>query len=295
MPAYCGLPVRLELSLPGRVLDLMDVGQGFRVAQLDLGFPEVREDATDAPDQSGTIDTTSLFGARAVTIAGTIIASAAGSRSRSLSLLTPFMDPAARPVLTYQTEPDADPRTLTLRAVDSSSPLDSLSVSKWSASWKAPAGLALGTVEHSAICGPSWLITEGRGYPLVFDRVYPAAGSSDSATITPGGDYPTPPVLTIWGPATGARITVEDLNTGATATIELKPDYVIAAGHYLVIDCGRRTIVDDFGTNVYGDALEMFATWPVLVPNTLNVVSFFAEATAGSTRLVTTWFDRWLI
>ena len=294
MSAYCGLPTRLELSVAGRVLDLMDAGQGFRVASLDLGYPAVRADVTDAPVRPGTIDTTSLFGARAVTIAGTILASASGSRSASLALLAPFMDPAARPVLTYQTEDDVEARSLVLRADTVTAPFDSPTVTTWTASWVAPGGLAQGIVEHSAVCGPSFLITAGRPYDLTFDRHYPASLPASSVSVVPDGDYPTPPVFTINGPATGAQITVTDAD-GSSATITLQSSYTVAAGHYVVIDCGARTIVDDQGANVYGDALESFATWPTLTPGEVNVISFFATGTAGATSLEITWYDRWLI
>ena len=74
----------------------------------------------------------------------------------------------------------------------------------------APGGLAQGIVEHSAVCGPSFLITAGRPYDLTFDRHYPASLPASSVSVVPDGDYPTPPVFTINGPATGATITVTD-------------------------------------------------------------------------------------
>ena len=295
MSAYCGVPLRCVLSLPGRVLDLMDAGQGFRLASLDLGYPTVREDANDSPDQSGSTDNTRLFSSRAVTIAGSIVASATGSRSASIALLAPFMNPAARPVLTYQLDADAEPRTLVLRAADLSAPLNSLNVTAWSAQWKAPGALANGLVEHSAMCGPSFLIVAGRKYDLAFDRVYPASLPASSVVVVAEGDYPTPPVFTITGPATGASITVADDTAGTSASINLQDDYTVPAGHYLVIDCGARTIVDDTGANVYGDALDTFATWPTFIPGNETVVSFLATGTAASTSLAIAWFDRWLI
>ena len=205
------------------------------------------------------------------------------------------MDPAARPVLTYQVDADVEPRTLVLRAADLSAPLTALHVTAWSASWKAPAGLALGLDEHEAYCGPSFLVTAGRRYDLVFDRVYPASLPASSVVVVADGDYPAAPVFTIHGPATGAQITVTDDTAGSSAAIILQQTYTVAAGHYVVIDCAVRTIVDDTGANVYGDALDAFATWPTFVPGHETVVSFLATGVAGSTSLAITWFDRWLI
>lgn len=273
----------------------MDAGQGFRVAVLDLGFPTVRGDVSDNPAHVGQLDTTRWFGARAVTISGTVIPSPSGSRTASLALLAPYMDPAARPVLTYQTDADAAPRQMTLRAADLSAPLNSLYVTTWSASWFAPLGLALGLNESSAVCGPSWLIQSGRAYPLTFNRTYPSFEPGDSVSVVPGGDYPTRPTFTLWGPAAGADITVVDETAGTRADLSLQAGYMVPAGRFVVIDCDARTITDDTGANVYGDALGPLTTWPTLVPGNLNTISFFATATAGSTRLYTTWFERWLI
>lgn len=273
----------------------MDAGQGFRVALLDLGFPNVREDVSDNPAHVGQLDTTQFFGARAVTISGTIIPSPSGSRTASLALLAPYMDPAARPVLTYQTDTDAEARQITLRAVDLTAPLNSMYVTTWSASWKAPMGLALGLGEESVVCGPSWLIQSGRPYPLTFNRTYPHFSPGDSVSVVPGGDYPARPTFTLYGPAAGADITVVDETAGTRADLSLQAGFMVPAGRYVVIDCEARTIVDDTGANVYGDALGPLTTWPKLIPGDVMTISFFATATAGSTRLYTSWFERWLI
>ena len=295
MSAYCGIPTRLELELDELVLDLMDAGGGFRVASLDLGYPTVRADSTDAPDQSGSIDYTRLFGERAVTIAGSVLASDSGSRAAALEALGPFLDPAARPVLVYQLDTDVAPRSLVLRAAGLTSPLTAPYVTAFAASWVAPDGLAVGLDENSAICGPSFLIVAGRAYNLTFDRAYPHSLPASSIVVVAGGDYPTPPVFTITGPATGASIIVADATAGTSATIQLQAGYTVAAGHAVVIDCGARTIVDDTGANVYGLALAGFATWPRLVPGNQTVISFLATGVAGSTQLLATWSDRWLI
>ena len=295
MSAYCGLPAKLVLSLADRSLDLMDPGQGFRVAALDLGFPTVRADATDAPTRPGSIDTTALFGARAVTISGTVAASSSGSRSAGLALLTPFLDPAARPVLTYQTDPDVEARTLVVRSEGLTVPLAGPDALPWSVSFVAPDALALGIPENSAMCGPSFLVTAGRAYDLAFDRSYPGSFPNSSVAIVAAGDYPAAPIFTIVGPATAASITVTDATAPTSAVIQLQPAYTIAAGHSLVIDCAARAIVDDTGANVYGDALAGFATWPRFIPGHNTVVAFLASGIAASTLLTINWFDRWLI
>jgi hypothetical protein len=295
MPAYCGLPVQCKLTTATRTLDLMDAGQGFRISSLDLSYPSVREDVTDTPEQSGTIDTTAYFSSRAVTITGSIIASASGSRTASLALLAPFMDPAARPVLTYQTDTDSAPRQLTLRAYQLSAPFDSASVTTWQAQWKAPGSVSQGITTHTASIGASSIIGPGRSYPLTYNRTYPTPGATTSVTVVPSGDYPTPPVFTVYGPIAGAVITVTDTATGQKSAINLQASYNVAAGSSLVIDCGARTIVDNTGANVYGLALAAFAIWPTLVPGDPNTISLNGQGVAGSTSLVITWVDQWLI
>jgi hypothetical protein len=295
MPAYCGLPVQCKLSTATRTLDLMDAGQGFRISSLDLSFPSVREDVTDAPEQSGTIDTTAYFSSRAVTITGSIVASASGSRTKSLELLSPFLDPAARPVLTYQTDADADPRQMTLRAYQLSAPMDNPAATTWQAQWKAPGSVAQGITTHTASVGAAAVLEPGRIYPLTYNRTYPSSSRSVSVVVVPSGDYPTPPVFTVYGPISGAVISVIDTDSGQVGTITLQAGYTIAAGNSLTIDCGQRTIVDNTGANAYGAALDHFAVWPVLTPGDHNAITLNGTGAAGSTLLAISWLDRWLI
>jgi hypothetical protein len=295
MTAYCSTPVTLKLALGSVVLDLMDQANGFRVAEIDLGYPDIREDSNARAVQHGMMDFTQFFGARAVTISGSVIPSAAGSRQKVLHALAPFLDPAARPVLTYQIDADTSPRTITLRASELSVPFNHPQVSDWSVGWKAPDPLAYDANIQLTIAGVS-IFGGGRQYNLVFNRVYPA-GTGGTGVSTNNGDFTVYPLLRVYGPITGANIQwTPSGQNGQHLFFAL--NYTINAGHYVEVDCKRRTafLDGDPSQSVYPQiSFSLAGSWPVLPPGVRTFWTMQGSNTNNSSQLQVQWQDAYLI
>jgi hypothetical protein len=244
--AYCTAPavLRLEwLNAAGVIadtLDLMDETNGYRVASVDIGFPTVRAVTAAYPTRDGDYDTTTLFGPRAVTITGSLIASDYGPRQQAWSTLARWAQPSIRPRLVYAIDAGMPTLTLGLRGSQMSGPFNDISVSAFTVSWVAPDPISHGVDVHQLTVQPESTGTiAGRAYPLTFNRTYPvpSPGGSGMGTATNGGDYPTWPLLRFYGPCTNPAVYWVTPATGAVVFTGL----TIAAGDYLDVDTFAQT------------------------------------------------------
>lgn len=233
-PAYA----RLETADGTTVLELGDA-TGIYVAQLDLGFPTIRAVTQPRPDADGELDQTTHIGARGVTLSGTIVppTGSTDTRQQILDRLLAFLNPAIRPYLVYQLEPDGDARRIRLRADQHTAPIVRPHSAGFSVSWRGPDGTAEGNDETTITIDASADIEAGRTYDLVFDRVYPASPPIGTVTVTNAGNATIYPIIRLYGPVTGPNI--ENETTGQA--IEL-PGLVVAAGDYIELDTRARTI-----------------------------------------------------
>jgi hypothetical protein len=247
MPAYCDTPAVLRLEQTdsaGNVtasLDLMDQANGYRVASFDLAFPTVREVTAALPTRDGDYDTTALFGPRVVTVAGSLIGSAAGVRQQAWQTLAHWLQPRLRPRLVYQVDPGMPQYAITLRGSQLAAPFADRNVSAFSASWVAPDPVAHGLVQYSAVVQPQSVgAVAGRTYPLTYPRTYPAlpAGGSGMVTVTNNGNYPTWPTFRIFGPCTGPAVWWVVPASGA---VVFTTGLSVAAGDYLEVSTFDQT------------------------------------------------------
>jgi Phage tail protein len=297
MTAYCSTPAVLTLTLGSTVLDLMDQANGFRIGEVDLGYPDVREDINLRPDQHGVADFTQFFGARAVTISGAIVPSSTGSRQKALQALAPFLNPAARPVLTYQIDGDVGPRTLTLRPSDLSVPVTNPQVSDFQVGWKAADPFAYDANVQTAIV---WVTVAGGGrqYNLVFPRVYPPGGVSQARTYNLGS-FDVYPTLTFYGPMTGIQVTWTALSTPTiTGYFLFQPSYTIPAGSFVVVDCKNRTafLNGDPANSVYSRLGYLSSGfWPYIPAGGSTIWSLSANNTSAASQVQIRWQDAYLL
>lgn len=299
---YCATPVQLTLTLPGgTTLDLMDDAQGFRVDEVDLGYPTVREDSFPWPARNGTNDQTRLVGERAVSISGSLVPSPAGSRQKARHALAPFLDPAARSTLTYQIEADCTPRTITLRAAQLTGPFNNPSVSAVHIGFKAADPLAYdATTRQATVYVTTAGSGPGRAYNLVFPRVYPPGGQV-YAVLVNNGEFPAYPVLRFYGPITGAQAVVGRTVNGVTSssTVAFQPSYIISPGHYVEVDTGRRTALLDGDPlqSVYAYLLpDLAGGWPWIPPAPGQAtLTLRGSGYSSATQLVATWADPFLL
>jgi hypothetical protein len=298
MADYCAYPVVLTLTLGSTVLDLMSDQQGFRVAELNIRLPEIRDDVNAAADRHGTIDLSRLYGARAVTISGFVVPSPTGSRQKMLHSLAPFLDPSARATLTYQVDDDTGPRTLTVRASDLSVPFTNPKTSEWSVGWKCPDPLAYDATVQTRYAFAS--TQGGRVYNWTPPRVYPPGGGSSGYGYN-YGEFTAYPTVLIYGPASNVAFTWVTYPPGGTGTsyqLSLAPSYVISAGHYVALNSRTRTaLIDgDPAQSVYGQLQwSSQGAWPSIPAGGYTSWNLTATNVSNATQAQISWQDPYLL
>jgi hypothetical protein len=304
--ARCGTPATLVLTLGSRTLDLMDAGNGFAVAQVDLGFPNPRADTSTIPDRDGEWDDTAWSGPRAVTISGSITPSTKlGSRSKVLDALAPFLAAGARPTLTYQIDADVAPRRLTLRATALSAPATNPTVSAFTAGWSAPDPAAYDTTVDQVTLSPSTLgfgrvyATPQTATPTATSgwtppRVYPAVTGGVGAMAQNDGTLNTQPIIVIHGPCTNPAV-FNDTSATVFAVGSNALALTLAASDTLTIDGTTRTVyLGSDPTNSRYNYVDFTRSswWPLSPgPNSLRLV---CDAADPSVTAVVSWSDAYL-
>lgn len=301
MAAYCDTPAILKLSLPaGPSVDLMDDAQGFRVSELNLGYPAVREDINLAPGRHGTLDYTRLFGERAVTITGALVPSKAGSRQKAWHALAPFLDPTVRSTLTYQVDDDVAPRTMTVRAAQASGPFDNPVTSMVSMGFKCADPLAYDATQQQSRLYVAGL-GAGRAYNLSFSRAYPGGGQT-SAVLYNYGDFAAFPVLRFYGPITGPAAAFYSSLPVPVMGVVFQASYTIPGGHYVEVNTRERTAYYDADrTQPVTDKLDWTRyeiVWPWVAagaPTVATSVQLTGGGYSTATQLVVLWNDPYLV
>ena len=293
---YCSTPRILTLTIGANTVDLMDSRNGFRVSELDIGYPDVREDVDLRADQHGTVDMTRLFGARAITITGSIVPSAYGSRQKTWHQLAPFLNPAARPTPTWQVDGDVNPRSVTIRPSDVSGPYSNPLVSAFHIGFKASDPLMYdSTVQIATAYANNYAAGAGRQYSLVFDRVYPPA-AFPSVSVINQGDTTAYPKILLYGPATGPALYEYIAGVSAACGISFLSTFILGAGNYVEINCRTRTVFlnGDPGNSVYNQ-LSNQTSWPYLPPGVITTWQLFASGTSNATQAQIQWQNAYLI
>jgi hypothetical protein len=275
---------------------LEDETQGYFCESLDLGFPAVREVVNNRPDQDGTFDRTALMGSRQVSASIVALAGAGARIDQVAAMFAPFMSPAARPELHYVLDRDDAPeRVLTVRAAGYSWPIVGASTRAIQLQFVAPDPIArdLDTDTATAwagVAGPS-----GRTYPLTFPRHYPAGGGGAvTGQIVTTGDVDAFPVLTIYGPITGAQVAIN--GPSDAFLVPFVAGYTIGAGQFVVVDTKAKTAL------VGGDPSQSVITqidwanvaWPAIAPDVTYFLSLTGSGTTGVSQVVATWRDGYL-
>jgi len=125
----------------------------------------------------------------------------------------------------------------------------------------------------------------GRSYNRGYDYGYGSAAldAADSFTLVNGGNRPTPPVFTIFGPAVNPRIINDTLGTQMIFTIALDD------GESLVINPQYKTVRLNGVAN--RRTVLMSPNWFFLRPGE-NVIRYRSDVLLGSTLNVQ-WRDAW--
>jgi hypothetical protein len=291
---------RAWLVLGQLVQPLEDRSAGYACAELDLGYPAVREVVTNRPDQDGIDDRTMLMGARVVTADIVAVASAGAVIDAVATAFAPFMVPSARPVLHYVLDrPGATERTLTLRASGYSWPLKGASRRDIQLSWVASDPVARDPTVHTATAWAGSTAGGGRTYNLTFNRVYPAGTTPATVgQIRSPGDVPVRPLLRIYGPITDPYVQLSTTGTPVVNyLIRFAAGFRVDPAHFVDVDTAAKTAYID--GDIRQPAMSSIdwtnTTWPVLpASNAINYLYLFGTSTSPVTQVVATWQDGYL-
>jgi phage-related protein len=146
--------------------------------------------------------------------------------------------------------------------------------------YEVPHGLARGAIEFKCADPRIYSLTE-TSVAIVLTGV-----SSNSGTVTNGGDFPHRPVLEILGPAVNPRISnAQDGNKS------IKVDITLSAAETLIIDTFNRTVTLA-GANRY-DVVRNDNQWWELKPGA-NTITMNRTGTTGNATLTVKERDTWL-
>lgn len=268
-----------------------DPAVGLWLQNLDLGFPEVRDQSDPRTDADGTDDQTVHIGAKVITL--DVVAPDPGS-TLAINRLRAWLHPARRPYMYYTPEGQDEQRVL-LRTAQHAAPIAELSKRGRrgaSVQWRAPDGVAYSAVAREVTANPA---DEGKGrfYPLVYDRVYPFSAGKGATDVSNFGTAPTYPVVRIFGPVSGPWLTNE--TTGET--LGFSDTLSIASGDYLEVDMGAQTARLDGSTDPADSRLGFLdfggSTWWPLVAG-INTVRFHPTTHNTPSQALFIVRDAWL-
>lgn len=271
-------------------------GEGFVNTSLDLGWPDIREISSTLPQVDGTVDHTSRFGARAITVGVGVVDAldANGVRTatwkQALSGLARFLHPESRPTLHVRL--DGVDYWITVVPATAAAPFEFPHHARAQIALRAPDPYLRTTTKSVAAAGYQ-AGTAGRTYPWTTPRTYPVSnGVSGSFVAGNDGNAPVWPVVTLWGPMVAAGFTLENSTTGQE--FKMLP-VTVEEAHRLVIDMRNRTVRYDGDPELPRFSLVDFTNsdWLVLHPGD-NELQFITDAGGLAAMISVEWSDPYL-
>ena len=294
---------RAWLELGGTSIPLEDTDAGYACTELDLGYPEIRDQVTNRPDTHGVIDRTALAGSRAITANIKTMGGGGTMTPDEIStLFAPVMLPALRPELHYVLDrPGAPERVVTVRAAGASWPISGSGAREIQLSWVASDPWMTDPAIRSATAyAGTGGVASGRQYPLVFPRIYPAGGGSPTTgVIQSDGDVPVRPLVRIYGPITDPVVDFQVSDPGdpggSLALLAFVAGVRIDPGNWIDVDTAQRIVTDHTGASAMSDLDWQDTRWPVLpVAPAITYMTLHGSSTTPITQAVATWMDGFL-
>lgn len=264
---------------------------GLKAQGLDAGSPTVREVTEDRPGTDGELDSTALFGSRAVSVE-LLAVQTPGAFEDELGL---FLHPSKRPYLYVVDDEWAQERRLKLRFVQLSAGRTSdmpPTVRHIQAQWKAPDGIwedATGDTAVTILAD----ISDGAGlaWPITFPISWAATAAAGAQTVNNAGTAPAYFVARLYGPCTGPSL----LNVTTGEAITFTSDLVLGAGDYVEIDTREHTanaesLADASRLNYLDFAAS---TWWRLAPGNQEL-RFSAASVSTGAQVVIIYRPAWL-
>lgn len=281
----------LTLSHPS-IGDRVIGGTGITRKLFDWSSGALRPVVTPAPDQSGSIDTTTLHGEGSVTI-GLRVDLRAGELEQVVRSFRRYTAAALRPTLTVDYEDGSDPLIVTLSQGTVTAPIQQATHRDVVLRFVAPYGIMESETVHSAVVRPG----AGEGDGLEFaDELefgttieFPYVEPPGATVITQEGDRHAYPVVRAFGPFGGPAIStvIGNLTTGKTLTFS---GVDIAEGDYLEINLRTKTItVNGVAEQSRYQFLSFPASsWWTLAPGD-NEIAFRPDVWSGNAQMHVLW------
>lgn len=278
------------LEAPG--LTSLDVGpvNGFIVTGLDLGDAATRVVSTEAPDADGTIDTTTLIGARTVTLKVRLVPRNGFVPAVLEQRLRQFTAARLRPTMTI-TRTGLPSQRLTLRRGPFSAPIEQATFEDVTVQWVAPLGVLESSALNTALVYAGGGAVTGRAYSLTFSRVYPTTVPDGTGVVVNNGTTDAYPLLRLYGPSTDPVI--DNLTQGRSLVFA---SLTVAAGDFIEIDLRNKTIYlnGDPTASRYSKLSFPTSKWWTLSPGANTIRYHPATYTVSTTVAELSWRDLYL-
>lgn len=281
----------LRLEAPGLDPLAFLPAAGWIVDRVDLGTPEPREQAEDAPDADGQIDTTSLIGARDIIVAGTMFADV-DPLWRMKDRLAAFMSQRLRPTL-YIAEVGQPERQAAVRGRQYPRQVVNRDWDEFQAVFRVSSGVLESATPVVTPIFPG--APEGVGgleLPVELPVEFVGAGPPGAGVVVNEGTADASPVLRIDGPCTGPI--VENRTVGRSLVFD--PAWEILAGEYLEIDVRAKTILLNGieSQSRYDKLVFAESAWWTLPAQASSDVRFTPVEWSPPSRLTVTHRHAWL-
>jgi len=294
--------MKLRLEEPRLGTLRLEPQYGFRVSKLDLGFPASRAVSEDRVNANGVIDSTALYGARAVTIALAVVGNSDGetggpaTRRQLLDRLRAFASPARRPYLYVDDEDGSTERRLRLRGEQAGAPIEIPGYAETSLGWTAPDGILEHGVEQVVTVTAVLPSEPGRIYPKSYPFSYPTVSSAGAKGVENIGTEPAAPIYRIFGPCVNPSIINPDTGdvlafggTGLTGTVTL------AGSQFIEVDVKNATATynGDPAASAYAGIDLTRSTFAWLAPGA-NRLRFVTTSYEDGARVEVTYRSAWI-
>ena len=257
----------LTLSNGGMSQPLTD-DEGYKVRKFDWQPGGPRSVSALAPNSDGSIDTTSLSGAGAITIALRLPRSTTPFTER-VTAVKAFTHARLRPTLTIDYQDGTPPLQATCSQGVVTSDIEAPTHRDAVAQFVVPSGVLESAALHTSSVNASGDGTAGRTYDLVHDRTYPTTTPSGEVLVMNAGDRDVYPLLRLYGPWSGVT-RIENRLTDQALVFDGES---VTAGDFLEIDTRERTILlnGDPANNRYHRLSFPDSAWWTLRPGAQRI------------------------